>query len=1063
MSGVFVLNFDNIGSGSFSASAEAYGGGGSRGSYIDMINGEFRFYTPSSPPSGEIASYSQLTSPGGWTTSDLSINLEWDAGTNNIIYRIFHCPPPYTLGTENLISTISFNLNDVFSTIIPEVDIPLFFTFTDPGVTSYTPEINNYSNTPGTINILQSSPTVTKPYEYRFNRSAPNTLDNRVIMTFLTGAVFQPEAEPEPGLDDVTLVSFPMAMPSFVINANPPDYVDFVFTFSDIPISNFYPTTLSNTHSRYTLSQWPLAPNGSYSLMVRATYIKDSGIIGGGVAGGSGINSKVYHDSLPEGPLQFLGGGSLTTDLSLLQDKGSYAYTANTASFYSGSGVPVNSNGNDDDLYVDYVTMILYKRVSGSWVSQGNFFQSGIMFVGSGIPGNSIGYDGSFYFDVLTSTVYGPKVSGSWVGTSTYNLRRASLLSGLQAGLSNSVGFDGDFYFATDTRRLFGPKVSGSWNLSAGIALTGGSFLSGSGAPGASVGLTGDFYLDIVTGILYGPKLSDGSWTGVATSNIYRASFLSGTDANLVSNGASIGINGDFYFASDTGYLYGPKTAGAWNLSQRVSLVGGRFYSGSGVPSGSVGGVGDSYLDTVTGIIYGPKLLAGSWAGVASASLYQSGWSSGSGPPTDGSVVGAKAGGFYLDTVTKELYGPYNGTTWVGVPKVASFSGAFLFGSTGGTPPGVGVGVQGDFFYDVISGLLFGPKTLSGWSSTDVIRIRSEGEVLSGTGTGLLTASYGRVGDMYLDTATGFLYGPKTSGGWNLTTKYSLSGGRFYSDVGTPSGSVGLIGDYYYNQTTGVVIGPKLSNSSWSGAASFSIGGIPSGTGPPSESFGANGSFFYSTNESILYGPKSGTWTNSPKLRTNLAGFLTGITNPLDADGRVGDIYFNYATNELWGPKTVDGWTGGGIPLGSTGETEDSLITGQGPPSLDLGVVGSVYIDRTNLTIYGPKAATSGGGFIWPVIGRLNPASGGGSGSGGCGCGGSSTSPCGPKPCGPPCSSPCTSSCKSSYDPCSIGGKIGEFVGDFVSQIFSNPVSFIFLLIILALLYVIWKNRCRVC
>jgi hypothetical protein len=792
--------------------------------------------------------------------------------------------------------------------------------------------------------------------------------------------------------------------------------------------------------------------------MVRATYIKDSGIIGAGFGSGSGVNGKVYHDSLPEGPLQFLNGGSLTTDLSLLQNKGSYAYTANAASFYSGSGVPVNSYGNNDDLYVDYSTMILYKRISGSWVAQGNFFQTSIMFVGTGAPSNSVGYDGSFYFDVATSIVYGPKVAGSWTGVATYSLRRASMLSGLQSALNNSVGFDNDFYFATDTRTLFGPKTSGSWSLSTGIALTGGAFLSGSGAPAASLGLTGDRYLDITTGLLYGPKLSDGAWTGVVTSNLFRAAFLNGTDANLVSNGASIGIDGDFYYATDTGYLYGPKTSGGWVLSQRVSLVGARFYSGSGAPSGSVGGVGDSYLDTVSGIIYGPKLLAGSWAGVATASLYQSGWSSGSGPPTDGSVVGAKVGGFYLDTVTKELYGPYNGTTWVGVAKVASFSGALLFGSTGGSPPGVGVGVQGDFFYDVVSGLMFGPRTSSGWSSTDVIRIRSEGAVLSGTGTGVLISSYGRVGDMYLDTATGFLYGPKTSGGWSLTTKYALSGGRFYSGSGAPAGSLGLIGDYYYDQSTGVVSGPKLSNSSWTGTASFAIGGIPSGSGPPSESFGANGSFYYSTSESILYGPKNGTWANSPKLRTNLAGFLTGITNPGDSDGRVGDIYFNYATNELWGPKTVDGWTGGGIPIGSTGETEDSLITGQGPPSLDLGVVGSVYIDRTNLTIYGPKAATSGGGFIWPVIGKLNPASGGsnGGGSGGCGCG--TPSPCGPKP----CSKPCASSC-SSYDPCSFGGRIGEFVGDFVSQIFSNPVSFLFLLIILGLLFVLWKNRCRVC
>lgn len=1010
-------------------------------------------------------SFQDITSPGGILIR--SMRMEYNSGTNILTFTgYFMEPDSFTIDQGNITFLATFDLAALIN------DIPLNQSALEA---MFNISINrNESGTPYTISniVYDNIDTLVDVYfnisgeggySYRFDNQISSS--NSFSMFVQPGILFvEPEPEPEPGSEIVTLVCFPMSSPSFVINNYPEDYIDFVFTFSDVPINNFYPTNLSNTHSRYTLSQWPLAPNGSNSLYVRATYIKDSGIVGAGVNGGSGLSSVVYHSSSEEGPLQFISGNSLTTNLSLLQDIGDYAYTANPASFYSGSTVPINSDGHDDDLYVNYTTMILYKRISGAWVSQGNFFQSGVMFTGSGAPSNSIGYDGSFYFDVVTSTVYGPKVSGSWTGVATYSLRRASLLSGLQSGLSNSVGFDGDFYFATDTRTLFGPKTAGAWNLLAGIALTGGSFFSGVGVPAGSVGLTGDRYLDTSTGIIYGPKTSDASWTGAATSNIYRAAFLNGTDANIVSNGASIGINGDYYFATDTGYLYGPKTGGSWNLSQRVALVGGKFYSGTGAPAGSVGGIGDSYLDTVTGIIYGPKLVSNSWAGVSTASLYQSGWSSGTGAPTDGTVVGAKAGGFYLDTVTKDLYGPYNGTTWTGVSKVASLSGAFLFGSTGGSPPVSTVGVQGDFFYDVISGLLFGPKTLSGWSSTDVIRIRSEGAFLSGSGTGVLLSSYGRIGDMYLDTATGLLYGPKTNSGWSLSVRYALSGGGFYSGAGAPSGSVGLIGDYYYNQSNGMIYGPKLMNSSWSGASSFSIQrpGILSGAGAPSESLGVDGEFYYSMSENILYGPKVGTWANSNKLRTNLAGFLTGTANPLDADGRVGDMYFNYATNELWGPKTVDGWGGSGVPIGSTGETEDSLITGQGPPSLDLGVVGSVYIDRTSLLIYGPKTATSSGSFVWPVIGRLNSSSGGGSGSGsgGCGC----SSPCG-SPCNSPCPKPCGSPCaSSSYDNCGgIGSKIGECVGDFVSQIFSNPVSFLFLLIILALLFVIWKNRCRTC
>lgn len=1145
---------------SFGVTGSFYGNGETINTVLDMTNGHYRFLSGASPE--ETATYAQLTSVNGFDTSTFTVNVKW-LPNNDIVYTAYHTPLPRSLGSRIETTRVTFNLDDVLAGVITEPNIPANFVRVTSN-DSNTYGVFDYSAVPSG-NIVNGD-TYGSDYEFVFRTSVNDA--NYMKFAVGLGSVYteaepeaEGEAEAEPGPEDVTLYSFPMALPSFVINHYPNDYIDFVFTFSDIPVSNFYPTTLSNTSTRYTLSQWPLVPNGSYSLSVRATYTKDSGGVGGGASGGSGVSGKVYHDPAPEGPLLFLNGGSLTTDLSLLQDKGSFNYTEIPASFYSGNTVPANSLGYDNDLYVNYSTMILYLRVSGAWVAQGSFLQNNIMFSGSGAPGSSVGYDGSFYFDVVSSTVYGPKASGSWVGAATYSLRRAALLSGTQAALNNTVGFSGDFYYATDTKTLFGPKTVSGWDLSAGIALTGGAFYSGTGVPAGSLGLIGDSYLDRSTGILYGPKTSDTAWTGATTSSLFRAAFLSGTfagmtsgvgldgdfyfatdtgflygpktggawststgmmirggnllfgsgapanslgnngdsyidtvtgtlylgkasgswtgsgvtninlmraallngtDANLATNGATIGVNGDFYYATDTGYLYGPKSGGAWNLSTRIALSGGRFYSGSGAPAGSVGGIGDTYLDIVSGRLYGPKTTSGSWTGVTQTSLFQSGWSSGSGPPTDGSVTGAVTGGFYLDTVTKELYGPYNGTTWTGVAKVASFSGALLFGSTGGSPPASSVGVQGDFFYDIISGLMFGPRTSSGWSSSDSIRIRSEGATLSGTGTSGLISSYGRIGDLYLDVTTGMLYGPKTSSGWDLNQRFALSGGRFHTGTVAPSGSVGLMGDFYFNQTTGMMYGPKLTSGSWSGAATFSLSrpGILSGSGAPAESVGLEGEFYYSRSENLLYGPKTGTWANSPKLRTNLSGFLSGTANPLDSDGRVGDVYFNISTNELWGPKTTDGWGSSGVSLGSTGETEDSLITGNGPPSLDAGAIGSVYIDRTNLRIYGPKTLTSAGTFTWPIIGGLTPVSGSGSGSGsgGCGCGSHTT----PSPCSTPCSSPCNSSAVSNA--CGgFGARIGSFIGSVVSEFFTNPLLFLSLLIILGLLFVLWKNRCRTC
>jgi hypothetical protein len=108
------------------------------------------------------------------------------------------------------------------------------------------------------------------------------------------------------------------------------------------------------------------------------------------------------------------------------------------------------------------------------------------------------------------------------------------------------------------------------------------------------------------------------------------------------------------------------------------------------------------------------------------------------------------------------------------------------------------VGNSGDFYLNIATGMLFGPKTAGGWPATGISLAGPPGPQgdtgpagppgLTGpqgpagangntvlNGTGKPGDSLGNDGDFYLDTATDTLYGPKAGGTWP-TPGTSLAG-----------------------------------------------------------------------------------------------------------------------------------------------------------------------------------------------------------------------------------------------------------------------------------------------
>jgi len=242
---------------------------------------------------------------------------------------------------------------------------------------------------------------------------------------------------------------------------------------------------------------------------------------------------------------------------------------------------------------------------------------------GTANPTGGTGMDGNFFINTATWTLFGPKAAGAWpsgvsmIGPAGANGSNGSngatgpqgaagadgktVLNGTGAP-DNGLGTNGDFYLATNTWTVYGPKAAGVWP--AGQTLVGPTGAAGNdGAPGA-----------------------DGAAGSPGAAGADGRTLLNGTGAP--SNG--LGADGDFYIATDTWLIYGPKASGTWpsgfdlngadgadgadgaaGAAGAAGADGKTVLSGSGAPT-TEGVNGDFYIRTSDWTIYGPK-AAGAW------------------------------------------------------------------------------------------------------------------------------------------------------------------------------------------------------------------------------------------------------------------------------------------------------------------------------------------------------------------------------------------------------------------------------------------------------------------
>lgn len=86
----------------------------------------------------------------------------------------------------------------------------------------------------------------------------------------------------------------------------------------------------------------------------------------------------------------------------------------------------------------------------------------------------------------------------------------------------------------------------------------------------------------------------------------------------------------------------------------------------------------------------------------------------------------------------------------------------------GSGPPSPALGKDGDFYIDMLTHSMYGPKAGGIWPSSGTSLVGPRGTAVL-YGSGPPTAAIGIDGDFYIDTATHIMYGPKASGSWPAT------------------------------------------------------------------------------------------------------------------------------------------------------------------------------------------------------------------------------------------------------------------------------------------------------
>lgn len=552
------------------------------------------------------------------------------------------------------------------------------------------------------------------------------------------------------------------------------------------------------------------------------------------------------------------------------------------------------------------------------------------------------------------------------------------------------VGQSGDYYLDDQSQIVYGPKTT-TWGTGISPNFSILDVPSDITTSNNVYVPPGSKYISVDSGSLYTHKAPNGLFTRIGTSNTlptFKANGLWRDTQNkrvLITSDAATdtyGRNGDYYFNTTTTTMYGPKFENVWptyGIKYDLKYKPNDFYIFITTSVQDIDN-NNNYFNAKTLDVIGKLVIDDYYFDPIKAELVQITFGGKySIPkvavPESTFIKEVSHGAWYVNSIAKKLYGPYNDQGWnlgMNVPNNATI----LIGYRN---PNLLDGKMGDYYYNSTTGGVYSAKSKIGWQPQVSFDVKID-----------FTSRNGWV----------YTYDRKTYSQSSLMYASRLFRGlqvnKIFVGDGPPDPKFGTFGSYYLTSHGSILYGPKVDPNSWTltdipwNMSTYSADGestdyrqyknltVVDGYSFFQQSAGALGMFpldvsyhfptifptlFDLPNESSLFSKY--LYLFDPfknKIKTRDLEYRQGLDI-------VKPSQFSYSSaNYLKQTYSIDGldvknldrslnqndFTKIGYILPNMG-IHNVMIVGIGSPPIGFGVTGDYYVNTITNTIYGPK------------------------------------------------------------------------------------------------------------
>ena len=139
--------------------------------------------------------------------------------------------------------------------------------------------------------------------------------------------------------------------------------------------------------------------------------------------------------------------------------------------WWSGDGEPQSmterlADALEGDFYLDTSTNVIWILTDGAWVIETDLSgaDTAVWYSGSGVPARTLGKNGDFYFRTSNATIW-EKIADSWENQIDIDGEDGAIWLSGSGVPSTSIGNVGDFYFRTDNGFVYEKTSAAIWSF----------------------------------------------------------------------------------------------------------------------------------------------------------------------------------------------------------------------------------------------------------------------------------------------------------------------------------------------------------------------------------------------------------------------------------------------------------------------------------------------------------------------------------------------------------------------------------------------------------------------